>query len=134
MVDAIEPHRLFLEKILGFREISNHLEQGIFISKLVGLPNVIVNTIKFCGDENGMIELLHFKNPKCIQPNISTNSLGITHIAISVSSVEAIYNKCKENKFEPFSNPLTSVDGKVKVFYVKGPENILFEIVEEING
>jgi len=124
----------FLQDILEFEIRVDQLEQGVFISNLIGIPEVVVRTIKFSDKSGGVIEILEFQNPSPeSSKELLPNSLGITHIALTVASAEECHRVLLRNGCQPISDPAKSEDGKAIVSYVRGPENVLFEFVEELN-
>ena len=111
----------------------DQIESGHFISGLIGIPMTKVRTVKLKDANSSVIELLRFESPRehhneagALQPN----SPGITHIALQVASIDETNGKLFTRGFSPISSPLISEDGLAKVSYVRGPENVLFEIVE----
>ena len=97
----------------------------------MGLKNVEVTTVKLSAPEGGVIELLHFKShpgEKVWQGK--PYSTGFTHIALAVKNLDECYKVLRGYGVEFPSFPQLSPDGKVKVIYCKGPENILLELVE----
>ncbi len=116
-----------------FRICKDQLETGLFISKLIGIPETKVRTVKLKDENDSIIELLCFESPR--SPNTQTgsmdpNSIGITHIAFQVESIELAIQKLSNRKCFPISPPLISQDKQAIVSYVRGPENVLLEIVE----
>jgi len=118
---------------LGFRINIDQIEEGEFISHLLGIDNVIVRTIKLNDSLGGTIELLHFKSPDLSEQEtgiLQPTSYGITHIALQV---EFIFDKVEmlgDYGYTPISVPKHSVDGRAIVCYLRGPEGVLFELVE----
>jgi hypothetical protein len=114
----------------------DQIEEGQFISDLVGILKTKVRTVKLKDSNNSVIELLqfesptkHYEEPSGLQPN----SLGITHIALQVTSIDDAIGKLFARGFSPICAPLVSADGLAKVSYVRGPEKVLLEIVELVS-
>ena len=123
----------FWTKILGMTLISDQIESGPIIDSVLGLKNVKVRTIKLAAQQNGIIELLHFENPSLIAGQvIAPNTKGITHIALEVNNLEEHRFLLEQNGVQFFDSIKLSVDGRVKVMYARGPENIILEFVEII--
>ena len=70
-----------------------------------------MRTLKLSDSYGNLIELLHFKYPisKKIR-KLKTNSIGITHISLTVQNIEEIYKNLKKVKFN--SRPMLSADKK----------------------
>jgi hypothetical protein len=133
VVNDIEFWIDFLTEDFEFRIWKDQLETGLFISKLIGFPETRVRTVKLRDKNDSVIELLRFESPKSNNLQMSSlepNSMGITHIAFQVESMEIAIQKLSNRKCYPISTPLISPDKQAIVAYVRGPENVLLEIVE----
>ena len=118
---------------LGFKIDSNQVEEGDFIDKLLGLNKVKVRSVKLIAPDSTMIELLNFIHP--VNPTkiiLEPNSHSITHIALNVGNLEILLDKLSKRNYFPVNSPLTSLNKKVKVCYVRAHENILIELVETL--
>ena len=114
---------------LGFNAVSDEQERGKFIDTILGLDNCEVRTIKMkCG--NQMIELLEYKNPKSEDFTKRVNSIGCSHLALTVNDVQSLYEDLVGTGVE-FVNPPFS-NGKVKVAFCKDPNDVYLELVEEL--
>ena len=123
----------FLVKILGFKLLSDVLESGSQLDSSLGLRDVQVQVKKFIDVRDSMIEVLCFKShldPSSESSNVF--SLGIRHIALTVTDIEQISSKFHDRYADPQGLITKSSDGCVKMTYIKGPEGCLFELVEEI--
>ena len=124
----------FWRDLLGFNIEVMMDESGPEIDAILGLLNVRVITVKMSAPEGGMIELLHFhSHPDMKFWDGQPYSTGITHIALTVNNLDLIYKKLLGAGFLFPNKPQLSKDGKAKVIYCKGPENLLIEFVEIIN-
>lgn len=135
VVTKVEDWLHFLNLSLGFQVWIDQIEKGKFISQLIGIPNVEVRTIKLRDTKGGVIELLYFLSPECNQNEfrpLEPNSRGITHIAIEVASINDVLEKLKEQSLFPIEAPQVSDNGGAIVCYLRGPEQVLVELVEVI--
>jgi len=108
-------------------------ESGPEIDAILGLKNVRVTTVKMSAPEGGMIELLHFHSHSDIEAwNGKPYSTGITHIALTVYNLDLLYKKLLDAGYNFTNKPQISPDGKVKVIYCQGHENLLLELVEKL--
>ena len=76
-----------------------------------------------------MIELLYFHKKNKEKRKINIDSLGITHISMTVKSIEKIF-KILKRKINFLSSPKISDDKKVKVVFCKLFDNFFLELVE----
>lgn len=111
-------------KSLGFDVVSDNREVGNFISKILGIDDVLVRTIKL---SNGSftVELLNFEE-MCDTTHRSLTSLGCTHFAVNVECIESMYQKICSLNAIPVSKPLVSNDGNAAVFFAKDPNNEVY--------
>jgi catechol-2,3-dioxygenase len=119
----------FYSEILGMDVISNELEEGHFLNKILGYNDIKGDIIKLGKDNKTIVELLDF-NKKEINSNKTLIKNGFTHFAITVSNVEELYDKLLQNNFFVISDPQVSVNKKFKVCFCKDPEGNFIEIVE----
>jgi catechol 2,3-dioxygenase-like lactoylglutathione lyase family enzyme len=131
VVQDIEESIYFWTEILNFRIINDNLETGNFIEHLLGMPGIKVRTVKMVASDNSMIELLWFPNKQDDNFwNGSFTSTGLTHIALNVENMADVINKSSKLKYKTINEPRNSVENKVKVAFIVGPEGLLIELVE----
>lgn len=122
----------FWQKNFKFKIKKDVDESGKTLDKVLMFENIKVRTLKLYDSYNNLIELLYFNNPKStLKKNLKTNSIGITHISISVKNLKKIYKDLKK-KVRFNSKPLLSADGNVLMTYCRTPEGCFLELVEEI--
>jgi len=131
VVQDIDRCLYFWTEIMGFTILRKLNESGNYIDKITGLNNVKLKTYKLADQKGNIIELLKFlSHPDSDFWNGSSNSTGITHLALNVDSIEFYLKIFNDSGYIKNIEPQLSPDGKVKVAYVKGPENIILELVE----
>ena len=123
----------FWINLIGFKLHIDAKEISPYIDELLGIANPELRTVKLI-DENGfIIELLKFANYPAKdnwEGNLATT--GLTHIALTVSDLESLTSKLKENDYKFISEIKNSPNGAVKVVFVKGPEGLMLELVEQL--
>jgi hypothetical protein len=120
---------------LGFEFWIDQIESGKFVSNLIGIPETTVRTIKLKDKTSGVIELLFFISPSDnfeSNDGMKPNSLGITHIALQVDSLDSRIESLSKIGYFPISPAALSKNGEAKVCYLRGPEQVIFELVELI--
>ena len=120
----------FYNKLLKLEIIKVTEEDTITMTNLLSIQNCKLKTIKLGLKNKIFLELLHFDKIYQTSRNIKLNSLGLTHISLTVKNLEQLYKKLKFNKINFLSKPKISSDGKVKLVFCKSPENIFIELVE----
>ncbi len=131
VVNDIKGAISFWVDLLGFEVISNQVETGEFIDRLLGLEGVSVQTVKLIAKDKTMIELLHFEShPSKNVWDGSTYSAGLTHLALNVSDINVLIDQLKLLGYLPLHEIQLSPNGKVRVCYIPVYEGLLLELVE----
>ncbi len=131
VVNDIKGAISFWVDLLGFEVVSNQIETGEFIDRLLGLQGVTVQTVKLVTRDKSMIELLHFEShPSKNVWDGSTYSVGLTHLALNVSDIDVLIDQLKLLGFLPLYETQLSPNGKVRVCYIPVFEGLLLELVE----
>lgn len=124
----------FWRDLLGFRVVKRMDESGPHIDAMMGLEDVLVTTVKLAAPDGKLLELLHFKShPDRPVWEGKPYSTGFTHIALTVTDLDAAWPKLMAGGVTFFAPPQRSPDGNVKVIYCQGPEGVLLELVEVLN-
>jgi catechol 2,3-dioxygenase-like lactoylglutathione lyase family enzyme len=129
VVNNLDTMLFFYSEVLGMEIISNEIEEGLFLNKILGYDNIIGRIIKLGKDKKTIVELLDF-NKKEDNHNKTLIKNGFSHFAITVSDVNELYKKLIQNNFFVVSEPQISVNKKFKVCFCRDPEENFVEIVE----
>ena len=126
--DIIESYNFYVD--LGFMIESDEIEKGKFLDTILGIDDCEIRVMKMSCD-NQMIELLGYQYPKSLDDKFRRiNSIGCSHLAMTVDDIESVYKRLTEQGVE-FINPPES-NGKVKVAFCKDPNDVWLELVEEL--
>lgn len=119
--------------VLGFDLLVKSLEDCQFISRALNIQDVMLTTYKLSDGNGFIVELLDFHDFKesCSWSG-GVNSVGLTHVALSVPSVDALYEEICARGFSSLSKPSINPQGTHKVCFIQGPELLLLEIVEQL--
>ena len=131
VVQDMEKCLHFWKDIMGLEVAIDFWETGEFIDTLQHLSGVNLHMIKLRAPDGSMIELL--KDEAHPTPPAERNQLcdrGIRHIAFSVADVEAAWQRLRGHGCKVLSQPVTSPDGKARLFFARDPEGNLMEIVQ----
>ena len=103
---------------LGFNLVSDEIEKGKFLDTILGIDGCEIRVMKMSCD-NQMIELLGYKIESTFGKDIEkkVNDIGCSHIAMTVTDLDYMYNKLTKQGVE-FINPPETND-KVKVCFCK---------------
>lgn len=116
---------------MGLKTTVDFWEEGTFIDTIENLNGVKLHMIKLTAPDGSMIELL--KDESHPTPPPERNTLcdhGIRHVAFTVADVEASWRRLNESGCQTLSEPVTSPDGKARLFFARDPEGNLIEIVQ----
>lgn len=128
---SLETSVSFWER-LGFRIVVQADEANQYASRLLGEPLASLRTVKMSDSSSSevLIELLH-PIPSSSGDPASPVRQGITHVALTVSSIRDTLHAINDFKVEMLSSETqASPDGKVLVCYLRCPDNVLIELVE----
>lgn len=122
----------FLE--LGLQMAGEGEVEGDWVDRVVELHGVKATLVMMrTPDGETNIELAKFYTPtdKNGVQRPSANTLGIRHIAFVVEDLEALVAKLKKKGAEVFSE-IQNYENVYKLCYIRGPEEIILELAEEI--
>ena len=133
MVNDLEKTRNFWINTLGFRLHIEAIEQSPYIDELVAIKNPGLTTVKLIDSKGFIIELLKFENYQ-VENSWSGDlkTTGLTHIALTVDNVDHLLESLGKQNYQTLSEIKISPNKKVKVVFVKGPESLMLELVQEL--
>lgn len=133
MVNDLEKTRDFWINTLGFKLHIEAKEESPYIDELLAIKDPSLTTVKLIDSKGFIIELLKFRNYKV--ENFWSGDLkttGLTHIALTVDNLDELVEILRKLDYQTLSEIKTSPNKKVKVVFVKGPEGIMLELVQEL--
>lgn len=134
VVADLEKSLKFWCELLGFQVKRRMIESGNHLDEMMGLSGVNVETVKLSSNDGSLIELLKFNShPNSMIWSGAPYTTGFTHVALTVDDLDRCLLKLEKNGYSSINKPQISPDGNVKVLYIRGPEGVLIELVEEIN-
>ena len=133
VVNDLEKTRGFWINTLGFKLHIEAKEQSPYIDELLAIKDPRLTTVKLIDSNGFIIELLKFENYQ-VENSWSGDlkTTGLTHIALTVDNLEGLVDNLKKQNYAPLSDIKISPSKKVKVVFVKGPEAIMLELVQEL--
>lgn len=131
VVEDMEAMLGFYRDLLGMTVAVDFSEQGEFIDTVIGMRGIDLRMVKLTAEDGGMIELLQYRSlPDVGNGTEKLYQRGLTHIAFTVDSVDAIYNDWRSRNVPFLSPPTRSPDGKARLAFCRDPEGNFLEIVE----
>lgn len=132
VVSDIERSVHLFATIFNFKIISDQIESGKFIETLIGKKGCYLRVVKMADMSENVIELIHSANGNKKSSDITTLSLGLTHIAMNVTGIQRIVRELEKNSCHALSQPMINENKSHIVCYVKSFDNLFIELVEEL--
>jgi catechol 2,3-dioxygenase-like lactoylglutathione lyase family enzyme len=134
VVNDLEKNRDFWINTLGFKLHIEALEESPYIDQLLDIKDPALKTVKLIDSKGFIIELLKFENYQVGNSwSGDLKTTGLTHIALTVDNLDELIERLIKDNYQTVSDIKVSPNGKVKVIFVKGPEGLMLELVEELN-
>ena len=133
VVNDLDKTKDFWINTLGFNLKIEAKEQSPYIDELLAIRDPGLTTVKLIDSNGFIIELLKFENyqvGKSWSGDLKTN--GLTHIALTVDNLDELADRLKRENYQTLSEIKKSPNNKVKVLFVRGPEAIMLELVQEL--
>jgi hypothetical protein len=133
VVNDLEKTRNFWINTLGFTLHVEAKEESPYIDELLTIKDPALTTVKLIDAKGFIIELLKFENYK-VENSWSGDlkATGLTHIALTVDNLDGLVDNLNKQNYVLLSDIKISPSKKVKVVFVKGPEAIMLELVQEL--
>ena len=127
VVRNLERSLAFYCGMLGLEVWRQATEEGEYIDKVVGIPNVRLEWVKLRAPDGSVVELLQYHSHPVSTPleNAPSNRLGCSHIAFTVADLNATYQTLVARGCSCNCAPQYSPDGLVKVVYCRDPDGII---------
>ena len=122
-------------KGLNFQVVSDHVEMGKEIEELIGEEGAKLRSLKLRPQKGEvLVELIQFHFPPSVERrnNHIVNNLGITHIALTVSSLNELLDNLMHYGVRSIGRITRSKNGRTKGVYVATSNGVLLELVEEL--
>ena len=134
VVNNLDKTRDFWINTLGFKLHIEAKEESPYIDELLAIKDPMLTTVKLIDSKGFIIELLKFENYQ-VENSWSGDlkTTGLTHIALTVDNLDELVDNLKMQNYQPLSEIKISPNKKVKVAFVRGPEAIMLELVQELN-
>lgn len=130
--DLAAAKAFFLE--LGLEVLGEMDVEGPLVDTVIGLKGVR-SSILMMGVPGGGTNLefskIHTHPDENGIQRLPANALGLRHVTFAVENIEGIVAKLEKIGGELFS-PIQNYENVYKLCYMRGPENIIVELAEEI--
>jgi catechol 2,3-dioxygenase-like lactoylglutathione lyase family enzyme len=133
VVNDLAKTRDFWINLLGFKLHVEAKEESTYIDELLAIKDPKLTTVKLIDSNGFIIELLKFDKYQ-VENSWSGDlkTTGLTHIALTVDNLDELVAILRKLDYQTLSEIKTSPNKKVKVVFVRGPEGIMLELVQEL--
>ena len=133
VVNDLNKAKDFWINILGFNLHIEAIEESPYVDELLAIKDPSLTTVKIIDSKGFIIELLKFNNYQ-VENSWSGDlkTTGLTHIALTVDHLDQLVESLKKHNYQTLSEIKVSPNKKVKVVFVRGPEAIMLELVQEL--
>jgi catechol 2,3-dioxygenase-like lactoylglutathione lyase family enzyme len=133
VVNDLEKTRDFWINAIGFKLHIEVKEKSPYIDELLAIRDPGLTTIKLIDSNGFIIELLKFENYQVGNSwSGDLKTTGLTHIALTVDNLDELVDRLKKENYQTLSEIKTSPNKKVRVLFIRGPEAIMLELVQEL--
>jgi len=134
VVNDLKKTKEFWINSLGFKIHIEAVEQSPYIDELLAIKEPNLTTVKLIDSKGFIIELLKFENYQVDHSwSGDLKATGLTHIALTVDNLVQLVENMKKQNYQPLSDIKISPNKKVQVVFIKGPEGIMLELVQELH-
>ena len=105
------------------------------VQKIIGIPDAVLRISLVRFPDNRNIELIQYIQPEGKSLDLATCNTGVAHIAFEVSDITSLYKELSGQGITFLSPPVWTKSNEGKgtwgVCYLRGPDNITFELIEK---
>jgi catechol 2,3-dioxygenase-like lactoylglutathione lyase family enzyme len=117
--------------LLGFDCGEPGVSSGAWLDRIMGLENVTVEIVMArAPDGSDVFEVMRFHSPSAgaQAPAPAANRPGLRHVAFTVDDVRGVVDRVREAGWETVGEIVDSL------CYVRGPEGLVIELAEWLDG
>ncbi len=122
--------------LLGFDCGEPSVYSGEWIDRIIGLENAKVEVVMAgLPDGTDMFEVVRFHAPSdgAQEPEPAANRPGLRHIAFTVDDVHGVVGRIRDAGWDTVGE-IVDYEGVYLLCYVRGPEGLIVEIAERLDG
>jgi catechol 2,3-dioxygenase-like lactoylglutathione lyase family enzyme len=122
--------------LLGFDCGKAGVFSGAWIDRIIGLENAKVEVVMARGpDGSDVFEVVRFHSPSAgaEDPTPAVNRPGLRHIAFKVDDVRGVVERVREAGWETVGE-IVDYESTFLLCYVRGPEGLIVELAERLDG
>ena len=135
VVEDLDETVRFLE-LLGFDCSKPGVFSGDWIDRIIGLEDATVETVMArAPDGSDVFEVVRFHSPPAgaQERAPAANRPGLRHIAFKVDDVRALVDRVRAAGWDTVGE-IVDYEGIFLLCYVRGPEGLIVELAERLDG
>lgn len=135
VVEDLDETVRFLE-VLGFDCGRPGTFSGEWIDRIIGLDDATVEVVMVRGPGGGdVFEVVRFQSPAAAAQERApaANRPGLRHVAFKVDDLRAVVDRVREAGWETVGE-IVDFQSTFLLCYVRGPEGLIVELAERIDG
>jgi catechol 2,3-dioxygenase-like lactoylglutathione lyase family enzyme len=122
--------------VLGFDCGKPGVFSGDWIDRIIGLDDASVELVMVrAPDGSDVFEVVRFETPAAgaQEPVPLPNRPGLRHIAFTVDDLRAVVDRVREAGWDTVGE-IVDYEGMFLLCYVRGPEGLIVELAERLDG
>ena len=122
--------------LLGFDCGKPGVYSGEWIDQIIGLQNATVEVVMArAPDGSDMFEVVRFHSPsaRAQDPAPAANHPGLRHIAFTVDDLRGVVDRLRDAGWDTIGE-IVDYENTYLLCYVRGPEGLIIELAEQLNG
>ena len=122
--------------LLGFDCSKPGVHGGEWIDRIIGLDNTTVETVMVrAPDGSDIFEVVRFRSPAAGAQEAApaANRPGLRHVAFKVDDVRAVVDRVREAGWDTVGE-IVDYESMFLLCYVRGPEGLIVELAERLDG
>ena len=122
--------------LLGFDCSRPGVFSGEWIDRIIGLEDATVEVVMArAPDGSDVFEVVRFRSPSAgaHEAAPAANRPGLRHIAFTVDDVRGVVDRVREAGWDTVGE-IVDFDGTFLLCYVRGPEGLIVELAERLDG
>jgi catechol 2,3-dioxygenase-like lactoylglutathione lyase family enzyme len=122
--------------LLGFDCGKPAEHSGEWIDRIIGLENVTVEVVMArASDGSDVFEVVRFHSPPAgaREPAPAANRPGLRHIAFTVNDVHGVVDRVRDAGWDTVGE-VVDFENTFLLCYVRGPDGLIVELAERLDG
>jgi catechol 2,3-dioxygenase-like lactoylglutathione lyase family enzyme len=122
--------------LLGFDCGEPAVFSGEWIGRVIGLEDVTVEVVMVRGpDGSDVFEVVRFHSPfaGAAEPAPASNRPGLRHVLFQVDDLRGVVDRVREAGWETLGE-IVDFEKTFLLCYVRGPEGLIVELAERLDG